>query len=95
VDENAPIVRTIDTVVTPILGMEPIHTGMSGWTDAQVLDGAGIPSVLFGPGSEPDPSSGAMGPAHAAIEYVSIASTATCARILMEVARSFCGVTGG
>jgi acetylornithine deacetylase len=95
VDENAPIVRTIDAVVTPILGVEPIHAGMSGWTDAQVLDGTGIPSILFGPGSEPDPSSGAMGSLHAAVEYVSIASTATCARILTEVARSFCGVAGG
>lgn len=92
VDENAPIVRTIDAIATPILGEIPIHTGMSGWTDAQVLDGAGIPSVLFGPGSEPSHESGEMGPAHAATEYASIASTGTCARILTEIARAFCRV---
>ena len=91
VAENAPIVRALDAAAAPILGTVPEHTGMSGWTDAQVLDSAGIPSVLFGPGAESDPSRDALGGAHAAIEYVSIASTATCARILTDLARSFCG----
>jgi acetylornithine deacetylase len=91
VNENAPIVRALDAAATPVLGAAPPHTGMSGWTDAQVLDGAGIPSVLFGPGAEADPARDALGGAHAAVEYVSLASTATCARILTEVARAFCG----
>lgn len=92
VDESAPIIRALDAAATPVLGPgHPAHTGMAGWTDAQVLDGAGIPSVLFGPGSAPDPTDGAsLNLAHAAVEYASLASTATCARILVDVARAFC-----
>ncbi len=94
VPEDARVVRALDAAAAPVLGVPPQHTGMAGWTDAQVLDGAGIQSVLFGPGSEPDPSSGALGAAHAAVEYVSIASTIICARILVATARAFCRVAG-
>jgi acetylornithine deacetylase len=31
-------------------GLDPAPVGMSFWTDAAILAGAGIPSVLFGPG---------------------------------------------
>jgi acetylornithine deacetylase/succinyl-diaminopimelate desuccinylase-like protein len=65
---------------------------MGGWTDAQVLDGAGIPSVLFGPGAEPGPGTGNLGLAHAAVEWASLASTTGCARVLIDVARTFCTV---
>jgi len=90
VSEDAPIIRAIDAAATPVLGVPPIHTGMSGWTDAQVLDGAGIQSVLFGPGAESDPTMESLSQAHAAVEYASIRSVATCSRILAAVARSFC-----
>ena len=90
VSEDAPIIRAIDAAATPVLGVAPIHTGMSGWTDAQVLDGAGIQSVLFGPGAEPDPAMESLSQAHAAVEYASISSVATCSRILAVIARSFC-----
>lgn len=90
VPEDAPIVRAIDLAAMPVLGGTPVHTGMSGWTDAQVLDGAGIQSVLFGPGSEPDPTMESLSRAHAAVEYASISSMVTCSRILIDTARSFC-----
>jgi acetylornithine deacetylase/succinyl-diaminopimelate desuccinylase family protein len=32
------------------MGSRPVSIGMSFWTDAAILGGAGIPSVLFGPG---------------------------------------------
>ena len=94
VPEDAPIVRAIDTAATPVLGGVPQHTGMAGWTDAQVLDGAGIQSVLFGPGAEEDPTTESLSQAHAAVEYASIRSVATCSRILVAVARSFCRILG-
>jgi acetylornithine deacetylase len=90
VPEDALIVRAIDAAAAPALGAPPVHTGMSGWTDAQVLDGAGIQSVLFGPGAEPDPAAESLSQAHAAVEYASIRSIAICSRILTSVARSFC-----
>jgi acetylornithine deacetylase len=95
VPEDAPIVRAIDTAAASLLGATPPHTGMSGWTDAQVLDGAGIQSVLFGPGAEADPTAETLAAAHAAIEYASLSSTATCSRILVTIARSFCRTSGG
>jgi acetylornithine deacetylase len=95
VPEGAPIIRVIDAAAAPLLdARSPRHTGMAGWTDAQVLDGAGIQSVLFGPGAEPDPTAEALLSAHAAIEYASITSTARCSRILVDVARSFCCMVG-
>ncbi len=94
VPEDAAIIRAIDAAATPVLGVAPIHTGMAGWTDAQVLDGAGIQSVLFGPGAEPDLAAESLSQAHAAVEYAGLRSVATCSRTLAAIARSFCGVSG-
>ncbi|MCA1725175.1 MAG: ArgE/DapE family deacylase [Thermomicrobia bacterium] len=94
VPENAPIVRAIDAAATPLLGGAPIHTGMSAWTDAQVLDSAGIPSVLFGPGAEPDMAMESFSQAHAAVEYASLRSVATCSRILVAIALNASQMTG-
>ncbi len=94
VPDDAPIVRAIDTAASSLLGATPPHTGMPAWTDAQVLDGAGIQSVLFGPGAEADPAAETLAAAHAAVEYASISSTATCSHILASIARSFCRASG-
>ena len=56
-------------------------TGMSFWTDAAILGGAGTPSVLFGP-------RGAG--LHSREEYVEIDSVLTCRDVLVELARDFC-----
>ncbi len=88
VDANAPIICALDAAAAPILGPGlPRYEGMGGWTDAQVLDAAGIPSVLFGPGATRDATGPGLSLAHAAVEYASIASTETCARVLEAVAR--------
>jgi acetylornithine deacetylase len=54
--------------------------GMSFWTDAAVLGGAGIPSVLFGP-------TGAG--LHGLEEWVDIASVLTCRDALVALTRRF------
>ncbi len=56
-------------------------TGTSFWTDAAILGGAGIPSVLFGPGGAG---------LHGADEYVELASVLACRDALAELARRFC-----
>ena len=56
-------------------------TGMSFWTDAAILGGAGIPAVLFGP-------RGAG--LHSREEYVEIDSVLTCRDVLVDLARDFC-----
>lgn len=90
VPEDAPIIRVLDEAAESVLGAAPRHEGTAGWTDAQVLDAAGIPTVLFGPGAEPEPGAGGIGLAHAAVEYASIQSTDACRRVLVETARRFC-----
>lgn len=55
--------------------------GMSFWTDAAVLGGAGIPSVLFGP-------TGAG--LHGLDEWVDLASVLTCRDTLVELIRDWC-----
>jgi acetylornithine deacetylase len=55
--------------------------GMSFWTDAAILGGAGIPSVLFGP-------TGAG--LHGLEEWVEIESVLTCRNALASLARAWC-----
>ena len=56
--------------------------GMSFWTDAAVLGGAGIPSVLFGPGGAG---------LHSTEEYVEAADVLRCRDTLAALARHWCG----
>ena len=52
---------------------EPV--GMSFWTDAALLAGAGIPSILFGPGGAG---------LHSAVEYVNVDDVYLCRDILCD-----------
>jgi acetylornithine deacetylase len=57
-------------------------SGASYWADSAFIAGAGIPTVLFGPAGEG---------AHAQVEWVSIDSTETVARTLVDLASTICG----
>ena len=63
-------------------GCSPEPTGMSFWTDAAILAGAGIPSVLFGPGGAG---------LHSAVEYVNIDDVTTCRDVLVDATRKLTG----
>lgn len=63
VSTEAPIVRALDGALRAC-GEEVNVTGMSAWTDAAILNEAGIPAICFGPGD--------IGLAHAAEEYVRV-----------------------
>jgi acetylornithine deacetylase len=58
-------------------GAAPASVGMSFWTDAAILGGAGIPSVLFGPGGAG---------LHSIEEYVRIADVISCRDALANLA---------
>ena len=62
-------------------GTTPAFGGMSFWTDAAVLGGAGIPSVLFGPGGAG---------LHGLEEYVNVEDVLRCRDALAALARSWC-----
>ena len=51
------------------------------WADSALLAGAGIPTVVYGPSGEG---------AHAAVEWVDVASAERCAAVYAAVARQFC-----
>jgi acetylornithine deacetylase len=82
VSADAPVVAAVRAAATGVLGAPPPTIGASYWSDAAFTAGAGIPTVLFGPGGEG---------AHAIEEWVSIRDTMACARILQDVAEALCG----
>lgn len=81
VDREATIVQTLRTQATQHLGRTPAYSSMSGWMDAGILSGVGIPSVVFGPGGEGF---------HAAVEYTYRDQVVQCAQILAQTIVAFC-----
>ena len=59
-------------------GLSTTPAGMSFWTDAAILAGAGIPSVLFGPGGAG---------LHSIEEYVNLADVDVCRDVLIDTIR--------
>ncbi len=66
--------------MTDVLGRQPEITGMNGWTDAALLQAAGIPTLLMG-------STG--GNYHAAGEWASISELVRLCAILEQIARDY------
>jgi acetylornithine deacetylase len=56
--------------------------GLSAWTDAALLNEAGIPTICFGPGD--------IALAHAAEEFVPIEEIDIATRVLTRVVREWC-----
>jgi acetylornithine deacetylase len=83
VSVEAPIVRALDGAIRAC-GEEVHVTGMSAWTDAAILNEAGIPAICFGPGD--------IALAHAAEEYVRVdeieRATLVLAALAMEWTRT-------
>jgi acetylornithine deacetylase len=78
---DAPIVRRLRGA----LEREQIPArieGLSAWTDAALLNAAGIPAICFGPGD--------IGLAHAAEEFVPIEQIDLATRVLARVVREWC-----
>jgi acetylornithine deacetylase len=59
-------------------GLSTAPVGMSFWTDAAILAGAGVPSVLFGPGGAG---------LHSVEEYVNLSDVDVCRDVLVETVR--------
>jgi acetylornithine deacetylase len=74
---DAPICQALSSVLTA-QGLSITPVGMSAWTDAALLNEAGIPAICFGPGD--------MGLAHAAEEYIPIAEVEQATDVLRTLA---------
>jgi acetylornithine deacetylase len=81
VSRDERIVATVSAAAEEVLGVAPPMAGASYWADSAFIGAAGIPTVLFGPTGEG---------AHAAQEWVSVADTVECTRVLTAVADDFC-----
>jgi acetylornithine deacetylase len=83
VAEDAPVVKLLERALVAEVMSAPIE-GMSAWTDAALLNEAGIPAICFGPGD--------IGLAHSAEEYVPVGeiegATAVLTRAGIEWMRS-------
>jgi acetylornithine deacetylase len=79
---DAPIVRELTGALRAC--DEPVRVaGMSAWTDAALLNAAGIPAICFGPGD--------ISLAHAAEEYIPLDEIDRAASVLDVLARRWCG----
>jgi acetylornithine deacetylase len=58
--------------------------GLSAWTDAALLNAAGIPTVCFGPGD--------IALAHSAEEFVPVAEIEAATGVLTSVVRDWCTI---
>lgn len=81
VAEDAEVVRLVARCAGRIAGRAPDIGGVTFWTDAAVLAAAGVPTVLYGPAGEG---------AHAAVEWVDIASTRQFSDVISAAAEDFC-----
>lgn len=79
-DEDAEIVKTALAVCRDA-GLPDVAEGVPYGSDATKMDAAGIPTIIFGPGS--------IAEAHAVGEHVAVAEVARAARMIEQMARDF------
>jgi acetylornithine deacetylase len=77
VPASAPIVRALAASLAAC-GVGETVAGMTAWTDAALLNAAGIPAICFGPGD--------IGLAHAAAESVPVKEIETATSVLADLA---------
>jgi acetylornithine deacetylase len=82
---DAPIVAALSTALRSC-GEPSRIEGMTAWTDAALLNAAGIPAICFGPGD--------ITLAHAAEEYVSVDEIERATKVLAQLAHQWCGGRG-
>ncbi|MGH7662865.1 MAG: M20/M25/M40 family metallo-hydrolase [Gemmatimonadaceae bacterium] len=83
---DAPVVRSLGAALAA--SGEPVRVeGLSAWTDAALLNDAGIPAICFGPGD--------ITLAHSAEEWVEIDEIERATVVLAELACNWLGERGG
>jgi acetylornithine deacetylase/succinyl-diaminopimelate desuccinylase-like protein len=77
---DAPVVTALAAALRDE-GTEHRIEGMSAWTDAALLNAAGVTAVCFGPGD--------IALAHSGTEYVDVVEIEVATRVLERVVRSW------
>jgi len=81
VSREAAVVGAVSAGAAEVLGQAPRYMGDTPWMDSALLAGAGVETVVFGPGGAG---------AHADEEWVDIGSMVKCAAVLAAAARQYC-----
>jgi acetylornithine deacetylase len=85
-DPDGPLARVLERAAAEALGRRPERIGAPYWMDAALIAAAGIETAVFGP----------LGAgAHAAEEWVDLASVERTAETLARAAIGYCGLAGG
>jgi len=80
-DRASPVAAALAAQVARATGKPAVFSGMSGWLDSALLDGAGIPTVVIGPAGEG---------LHGVEEWVDLDSVRACREIVAETVGGFC-----
>ena len=80
VSPDAPVVQALARAIEGE-GLPVTIEGMSAWTDAAILNAAGIPAICFGPGD--------IKLAHAAEEWVPVSDIESATAVLTRMALDF------
>ena len=80
VADDAPIVRALSRALKKC-GEDVNIEGLSAWTDAALLNDAGIPAICYGPGD--------ISLAHSATEWVPIAEIERATSVLEQLVRAW------
>ncbi|HUF90529.1 MAG TPA: ArgE/DapE family deacylase [Gemmatimonadota bacterium] len=84
-DPDGPLVRALEEAAGVALSRRPEQVGVAYWMDAALIAAAGIETAVFGP---------AGAGAHAAEEWVDLASLERTAETLARAAVGYCGRAG-
>jgi acetylornithine deacetylase len=79
--EDGPLFAALESACEAELGQTPARATGLMWTDAALMQQAGIPSVILGPRGEGK---------HGLVEWVDVESVISCAHILVGTALDFC-----
>jgi acetylornithine deacetylase len=80
-DRGSPIVGALSAHVRGVTGRPAVFSGMSGWLDSALLDGAGVPTVVIGPAGDG---------LHGVEEWVDLDSVRACRDIVLGTLADFC-----
>ena len=79
-DQASALARNVREAATQVLGHAPKEIGVAFWMDAALFEAAGIPTVNFG---------GDGAGAHEAVEWASLSSLVSCARVIERAVHAF------
>jgi acetylornithine deacetylase len=81
-DPNSELVRTLGETILARTGHQAEKMATFGWMDSSILDKAGIPCAIFGPGG--------FG-AHGLVEYSNFDQVLECTNTVIDLIQAFCG----